>query len=206
MVDFLINSSSLIAFLSNVPIHRRDPPPWPYLHLSDVPSPSYPRPSLLQPNQMAPRIRRLPCTSRTIHSLHQQYGPVVRIGPQEISFASLSVRGQFMALAVALRELRFIVCSMFTDDKTYSLFRLWKIILDERKCFNSSDHIVQKVREFLNIVEEGSRQVEIYSAMLFYSLDNITHFLYGPEGATSALQGNKAHQNHIKRSTRPSET
>ena len=30
--------------------------------------------------------------------------------------------------------------------------------------------------------------------MLFYSLDNITHFLYGAEGATHALKGNKEHQ------------
>src|SRR5579859_970776 len=59
---------------------------------------------------------------------------------------------------------------------------------------NSSDHIIRNVREFLNIVEEGRGQTKIYSAMLFYSLDNITHFLYSPEGATSALQGNKAHQ------------
>lgn len=34
------------------------------------------------------------CRTRTIHSLHAKYGPVVRVGPSEISFASLSALRQ----------------------------------------------------------------------------------------------------------------
>src|SRR5208282_4172798 len=34
------------------------------------------------------------CRTRTIHLLHAEYGPVVRVGPSEVSFASLSVLRQ----------------------------------------------------------------------------------------------------------------
>ena len=51
-----------------------------------------------------------------------------------------------------------------------------------------------RVEQFLKMVQEKQGELEVYSAMLFYSLDNITHFIYGPAGAADALLGNKSHQ------------
>jgi hypothetical protein len=58
-----------------------------------------------------------------------------------------------------------------------------------------SGMVEEKARQFMNLLENESLKgptVELFSALHYFSLDNITEFLYGSECATKAVQGNAA--------------
>lgn len=144
------------------------------------------------------------CRTRTIHSLHAKYGPVVRVGPSEISFASLSALRQIYGAGSGFERADFY--RMFDVYGRQNLFTFASAEAHSRRkkmlhyayskgvILNSAGQAIQsRVRKFLQLVDEQGK-MEIYAGMLFYSLDNITHFLYGPAGATQALTGNKGHQ------------
>jgi len=139
-------------------------------------------------------------------TLHKRYGPVVRLGPAEILFSSLSAQRQIYGGFERTSFYRMFDVygrqNLFTISSTKDHSRRKKMLHHAYSKtailnFASSDCIVQRVDDVLNLIEKSTkREVEIYSAMLFYSLD-ITHFLYGAELATHALRGNKAHQSML---------
>ena len=144
------------------------------------------------------------CRTRTIHSLHIKYGPVVRVGPSEISFASLSALRQIYGAGSGFERTDFYRMfdvygrqNLFTFASAEAHARRKKILhhaYSKSVILSSAGEAIRsRVRQFLKLVDE-QREMEIYAGMLFYSLDNITHFLYGPAGATQALTGNKVHQ------------
>lgn len=55
---------------------------------------------------------------------------------------------------------------------------------------HSATAIESKVWEFMKLIEaEPETASEIFTSLHYYSLDNITHFLYGEDGATFAMKG-----------------
>lgn len=144
------------------------------------------------------------CRTRTIHSLHAEYGPIVRVGPSEISFASLSALRQIYGAGSGFERTDFY--RMFDVYGRQNLFtfasaddhgrrkKMLHHVYSKGAILNSAGTAIQtRVQQFLQLVDEQS-EMEIYAGMLFYSLDNITHFLYGSSGATRALMGDKVHQ------------
>jgi hypothetical protein len=144
------------------------------------------------------------CRTRSIHALHTEYGPVVRIGPTEVSFASLSFLRQIYGAGSGFERTDFYRMfdaygrqNLFTFASTQDHSRRKKMLhhaYSKSAVLNSASSAIRtRVEQFLQLVSE-EMETEVYSLMLFYSLDNITHFLYGSSGATQALTGNKDHQ------------
>ena len=146
--------------------------------------------------------------TRTIHALHTNYGPVVRVGSSELSFSSLSALRIIYGAGSGFERTSFY--RMFDVYGRQNLFTFAAVEEHSRRkkmlhhaysksaILNSartSEAIRTRVQQALKMIElaEGHK-LEIYAVTLFYSLDNITHFLYGDIGATSALTGNKTHQ------------
>lgn len=146
--------------------------------------------------------------TRRINALHTRYGPVVRVGPSELSFSSLSAVRIIYGAGSGFERTSFYGMfdvygrpNLFTfagvDDHSRRKKMLHhayskSAILNSTK---TSDAIQTRVQQALKMIDASSTgEVEVYAITLFYSLDNITHFLYGEIGATSALQGNKGHQ------------
>ena len=138
----------------------------------------------------------------TVHKLHIQYGPVIRIGPNEISFNSLS----------ALRTI-YGAGSPFERTKFYRMFDVYgrpnlftfasgKDHRERKKLLShiyanqtvlGSKHaklVQQKVFEYLQMLErEPDAASEIFSSLHYFSFDTISEFVYGPDhGGTKSLR------------------
>lgn len=75
-----------------------------------------PGPAIAQLTSLALKWNEL-CANRTlyIHALHQKYGPVVRIAPNEVSFTSWP----------ALKEIYCSVGSGYDKTEFYDLFKIY---------------------------------------------------------------------------------
>ncbi|KAI9745110.1 MAG: hypothetical protein M1818_001388 [Claussenomyces sp. TS43310] len=139
----------------------------------------------------------------SIHRLHEKYGSAVRIGPDEVSFSDQE----------ALRAI-YGAGSGFERDTFYRMFDVY----GRQNLFtfaSSSEHaarkkllshaysksniikgpmaamVEEKVRQYLRLLEtEADSACEIFTNLHYFSIDSITHFLYGKDhGATTTLTG-----------------
>ena len=139
--------------------------------------------------------------TRTIHQLHREYGPVVRIGPNEISFNSLTALKTIYGAGSGFERTAFYRMFDVYGEPNLFTFVSSREHGERKKLLNhaySKSSILkigtaaeEKAWEFLQMLErEPENASEIFSSLHYYSLDNITHFLYGKDfGATSALNG-----------------
>lgn len=142
--------------------------------------------------------------TKTIHQLHQQYGPVVRIGPNEISFNSLEAIKTIYGAGSGFE--RTVFYRMFDVYGHQNLFtfagvkehgerkKILAHAYSKTSILKSSAAVVEeKVWEFMELLEKDPMTAsETFSSLHYYSLDNITHFLYGESfGATAALGGSR---------------
>ncbi|KAI1393761.1 cytochrome P450 3A13 [Hypoxylon trugodes] len=137
--------------------------------------------------------------TRYIHRLHQRYGSVVRVAPNEVSFASLE----------GVKEIYGSAGSGYDKTEFYDLFRM----LDRRTMFstlNKEDHAKRKriladryantnilKPESINGIRERSRRfiercsksigdsINIYICLHDYAFDCATHHLFHPYGSDS---------------------
>ena len=138
--------------------------------------------------------------SQFLRDLHVKYGAVVRIGPSELSFNSVT----------ALRAI-YGTGSSFERPSFYDMFDL-----DNRKHLftfkGSRDHaerrrllaqtytkssilkgptafgIESRVKEYLQQLQDASTDChQIFGSLNCYALDNITHLVYGQAHGTSSL-------------------
>ncbi|RDW63188.1 uncharacterized protein DSM5745_10299 [Aspergillus mulundensis] len=138
--------------------------------------------------------------TRTTHmqSLHSQYGDAVRIGPNEVSFNTLS----------ALRTI-YGAGTVFQRTDFYRMFDVYgrpcrpMLMKTERKRLlnhaysktsilspTNAAMIEEKTRLFLELVAreaDGHGNLEIFNALHYFSLDSITAFLYGKGGDDKAF-------------------
>jgi len=141
--------------------------------------------------------------------LHKQYGPVVRVGPNELHFNSVTALRTIYGAGSGFERNSFY--SMFDVYGRRNLFTFSSVAAHaKRKRLlahaysksaitkgHSTTIIRDKIRDFLSILSEskGSEGLEIFSTLHYYSIDVITTFLYGTAdiGATTALQGTSEH-------------
>jgi cytochrome P450 len=145
--------------------------------------------------------------TRAIHELHLKYGPVVRIGPNEVHFNSLSALRSIYGAGSGFERSRFY--SMFDVYGKKNLFTFGSVAEHASRkrilahAYSKSvmmkgyaaNIISEKIRDFLDFVSRSpqSEGVEIFAALHYYAIDIITTFLYGRAafGATGALQGDQ---------------
>ncbi|PYH44760.1 cytochrome P450 [Aspergillus saccharolyticus JOP 1030-1] len=133
-----------------------------------------------------------------IHRLHQQYGPIVRLSPNEVSFASLE----------AIREIYASGGSGYNKTEFYDMFRQFGMktmfsTLDKRTHSQRKRELadsyamsnilrephVSTIRERAEpFVLQGAalaRSVDVYVFLHCYALDCVTHFMFHPGGLSS---------------------
>ena len=137
----------------------------------------------------------------TIHKLHLQYGNVVRVGPKEISFNSLSALRTIYGAGSPFERTKFY--HMFDVYGTPNLFT-FESSKDHRKRKKLLSHIYanqtilgsehtelvqEKVFGYMQMLErETTTASEIFSSLHYFSFDTISEFVYGPDhGGTKSL-------------------
>jgi cytochrome P450 len=143
--------------------------------------------------------------TRTIHLLHQKYGTVVRIGPTELSFNSLTALKTIYGAGSGFERTSFYRMFDVYGHQNLFTFASVKAHGERKKLLNhayskssilkiSAAAIEEKVWQFMRLLEEEPETAsETFSSLHYYALDNITHFLYGERfGGTSALRGSEA--------------
>lgn len=140
--------------------------------------------------------------TRTIHRLHQRYGPVVRIGPNEVAFNSLPALRTIYGAGSGFERTDFY--NMFDVYGKQNMFTFGPPQLHaERKKMlahiysksmmvkgSAARMIQQKVVEYLELLaKESGSESEIFSTLHYFSLDAITDFVYGEFGRTQAMRG-----------------
>ncbi|KAJ5758159.1 uncharacterized protein N7511_006853 [Penicillium nucicola] len=123
----------------------------------------------------------------SIHQLHKVYGPVVRLGPNEVSFTSLD----------AIKEIYASGGSGYDKTEYYDLFRQFKInkrkrLFAERYAMSNimkekpMAAIHERATTFVSkCTEADQRSVDVYSLLHCYALDCVTHFMFSPGGLKS---------------------
>ncbi|KAJ5219303.1 uncharacterized protein N7498_001402 [Penicillium cinerascens] len=134
-----------------------------------------------------------------IHELHKEYGPVVRLGPNEVSFTSLE----------AIKEIYASGGSGYDKTEFYSLFKQFKTktmfstlpkdehskrkrIFAERYAMTNVMKakplaaIHERAMAFVNqCAEAGKKSVDVYVLLHCYAVDCVTHFMFSPGGLKS---------------------
>ena len=138
----------------------------------------------------------------SVHALHLQYGTVVRIGPNEVSFNSLSALKQIYGAGSPFERTAFY--SLFDVYGRPNLFTfssgkdhrerkklLSHIYANQTILSDKMSAMVQsKAAAYLTMIErEPDVASEIFSSLHYYSIDAISEFVYGPHhGRTRALK------------------
>lgn len=141
--------------------------------------------------------------TRKLHSLHEEYGPAVRVGPSEVTFNSLSALRAIYGAGSGFERTNFY--HMFSAYGRQNMFSFSSVKQhgDRKKLFahayakstmlrgKIARKIESKVGKFLELLErEGdAKSIDIFSTLHYFSLDNITEFLYGDFGKTACLDG-----------------
>lgn len=142
--------------------------------------------------------------TRAIHALHLTYGPVVRIGPDEIHCNSLNALRTIYGAGSGFERTWFYNMFDVYGKRNLFTFHTVKEHSDRKKLVANAyskslmlkgyaARMVQdKVSQYIALIEShGDRPHEIFSSLHYFSIDAITHFLYGTKyGGTSALRGN----------------
>lgn len=140
-----------------------------------------------------------------IRRLHQKYGPVVRVEPNQISFNSLSALRTIYGAGSNFERTSFY--KMFDAYGTPNLFTFASGV-DHRNRKKLVSHMYsnqrlmeddsvqmmrRKVQGFLNLLEEEPETAEeIFASLHYFSFDAISEFVYGSKyGGTNCLGGVK---------------
>lgn len=146
-------------------------------------------------------------STRTIDHLHREYGPAVRVGPNQVSFSSLTALRTIYGPGSGYGRTGFY--RMFDVYGRQNLFTFHSATEHGRRkkllshAYSKSvmlkepitSMVEKKAMKYIRLIEsEPDRISEIFSTLHYYSLDNITEFLYGKYGSTAAMEGSAAHR------------
>jgi hypothetical protein len=142
--------------------------------------------------------------TRTIAQLHSKYGPAVRIGPNEISFNSLGALKTIYGPGSHFGRTAFYRMFDVYGEQNLFTFHSSQEHGTRKKMLSHAysksrilqDHITgaieEKAHQYIKLIDcEANGISDIFLSLHYYSLDNITHFIYGRSGATCALLGSK---------------
>lgn len=141
--------------------------------------------------------------TRKIHDLHTQYGPVVCVGPDEVAFASLAALKTIYGAGSGFERTGFYRMFEAYGRKTMFSFSTVKEHGERKRLFayayaksamlkgQNAAMVQHKAKLFLDLLGRDGPESEIFSTLHYFSLDNITEFLYGKFGKTSCLEGSE---------------
>lgn len=148
---------------------------------------------------------------QAVHRLHNKYGPVVRIGPNDISFNSLSALKTIYGAGSGFERSAFY--GMFDVYGTPNLFSVGpgKAHRDRKRLISNiytnqvilgpifTPLVLAKVGKLLSFIENaGPKPIETFTLLHYFSFDTISEFVYGPDyGGTKAMSGDKDSQELI---------
>ncbi|CAG8983478.1 hypothetical protein HYALB_00000647 [Hymenoscyphus albidus] len=141
--------------------------------------------------------------TRTIHQLHQLYGPVIRIGPNEVHFNSLTAMRLIYGPGAAFELTEFYRLFEAYGKQNLFSFASSRQHADRRRLLahaysktsvlkNPFGEVVEgKVRQYLRYVDgQDSKGIELFTSLHYFALDTVSHVLYGARfGSTSAMAG-----------------
>lgn len=145
--------------------------------------------------------------TRTIHALHQIYGPVIRIGPYEVHFNSLTALRTIYGPGSGFGRTNFYRMFDVYGKQNLFTFHSAKDHGERKKLLANAYSKSRVIRRYVAEMVSGKIQDylrllraqgtfggpnEIFTSLHYYSLDSITHFLYGHHGATQAMNGDLA--------------
>ncbi|KAJ5718425.1 benzoate 4-monooxygenase cytochrome P450, partial [Penicillium malachiteum] len=151
--------------------------------------------------------------TQSIHALHKEYGTAVRIGPNEVSFSSLTALRTIYGAGSGFERTYFY--RMFDVYGRQNLFTFAEVKKHaERKKLLAHAYsksailspnaiakplIERNVQAYLELLDrEKSVAEEIFQSLHWFSLDSITGFIYGDNhGGTDAIRGDEAHRRLI---------
>lgn len=141
--------------------------------------------------------------TRKINALHKIYGPVVRVGPNEVSFNSTSALRTIYGAGSGFERTGFYRMFEAYGRKNMFSFTSVKEHGERKKLFahayaksamlkgDNAAMVEQKAKLFLELLQKEGPESEIFASLHYFSLDNITEFLYGKFGRTSCLEGSQ---------------
>ncbi|KAI8712640.1 hypothetical protein NCS52_01362600 [Fusarium sp. LHS14.1] len=140
----------------------------------------------------------------TIQHLHSKYGPAVRIGPNEVSFNSLTALKTIYGPGSRYGRTTFYrMFDVYGEQNLFSFHSVEehgsrKKLLSHAYAKSTvlkapTTHLFEeKTRQYMELIgSEPNHVSDVFHTLHYYSLDNITSFIYGKHGATSALQGSE---------------
>ncbi|EPQ55060.1 cytochrome P450 [Gloeophyllum trabeum ATCC 11539] len=146
-----------------------------------------------------------------VHGLHKLHGPVIRLGPNEVAFAT----------AEAAKQIYSVGGSGYEKPRFYHLFAHFDGQMNMFSSIYRAEHAERRKRiadrftktwvtqpQILAIVEEHSRafvskmahltavrnSVDVYRYLHAYALDSVTHYLFHPYGTHSIDGGEDMRQ------------
>ncbi|KAH8890918.1 cytochrome P450 3A13 [Thozetella sp. PMI_491] len=167
--------------------------------LNKIPGPSHARFTSLVLKYHEFRANR----TRYIHRLHLEHGPVVRIAPNEVAFASMA----------AVKEIYCSGGSGYDKTEFYDLFKVYgrrtmfttlnkddhakrkRILADRYANTNivrqqSLEGIEERAHNFVKLCRNSvGGSLDLFANLHSYAFDGVTHHLFHPHGANSL--GNK---------------
>ncbi|KAJ5650428.1 benzoate 4-monooxygenase cytochrome P450 [Penicillium longicatenatum] len=153
--------------------------------------------------------------TRFIHALHQNYGTAVRVGPNEVSFSSLSALRTIYGAGSGFERTDFYrMFDVYGRQNLFSFAEAKKHTERKKLLAHAyskstilSPHemakplIEKNVKSYLDLLDrEKGVAEEVYQSLHWFSLDSITGFLYGEKlqySGTDAIGGNKAHRSLV---------
>lgn len=149
--------------------------------------------------------------TRTIHRLHQEYGPAVRVGPNEVSFNSLAALRQIYGAGSAFGrpESFYRMFDAFGQPHMFTFHsssehgarkKLMSLMYSKSNVLKSpvSDSVQARVQQFIDLIESDPQTASCLDKSLHYfSLDNITWMVYGDCGGATATLTGRASDRHV---------
>jgi hypothetical protein len=141
--------------------------------------------------------------SEKIKQLHDEYGPVVRIGPNELSFNSVSALKTIYGAGSGFERTDFYDMFDVYGKKNLFTFYSSKEHAERKKLLAhaytksimlkgiNAKLIQNKVFGYLQYLQKSECDIdEIFTSLHYFAIDAITAFLYGDWGSTKCLAGN----------------
>ncbi|EXJ66251.1 uncharacterized protein A1O5_10403 [Cladophialophora psammophila CBS 110553] len=153
----------------------------------------YPGPFLARISWLWSRIRNFHgCKSERIHAAHERYGPIVRIGPNELSFANpAAVRDIYNSKSFVKEETFYRAKRIFHEDHMFS-FRNVEAHNQRRKLLargfsqvainQFETNLVSKIQTLLDQWERLSRStdepINVYPWVHWLGFDTVYHLMF----------------------------
>ncbi|ERS98798.1 benzoate 4-monooxygenase cytochrome P450 [Sporothrix schenckii 1099-18] len=145
--------------------------------------------------------------TRKLYRLHTQYGPVVRVGPNEVSFSSLAAMRTIYGAGSGFERTSFYRMfevygrkNMFTMGPARDHASRKKMVANayakSTMLKGAIAALVEtKAQHYVDLIEASAgRTSDVFASLHYFSLDAITQFLYGDAGGTACLTGSAVHQ------------